>query len=70
MSDYSKERMAKLNKYVHKEIPSHETMYDSDDDMYHHNFKTQERIDFLDQNDQWHTGYVDIALDEMVKCVS
>ena len=32
-SDYSKERMAKLNKYVHKEIPSHENGYDSDDDM-------------------------------------
>mmetsp|Transcript_8862 Transcript_8862/g.8244 ORF Transcript_8862/g.8244 Transcript_8862/m.8244 type:complete len:88 (+) Transcript_8862:7539-7802(+) len=38
--------------------------------MYHHFFKEKEKIDFCDFNDNWYTGFVDIQLDEMVKCVS
>ena len=39
--------------------------------MYHHKFQEKERVDFCDQiQETWHTGYIEIALDEMVKCVS
>lgn len=61
----------KLNKLIQKELPTVENTYDSDDDMYHHKFQEKERIDFADSSEnQWHTGYIEIALDEMVKCVS
>lgn len=36
MSQYSKDRLSRLKKLVENETPSHETAYDSDDDMYHH----------------------------------
>ena len=68
MSEYSKDRIIKLQKLVHKELPSSDSQYDSDDDMYHHPFKPNERVDFLDQNDNWSTGHVEIALEEMIKC--
>ena len=39
--------------------------------MYQYKFQEKERIDFIDQNDNNAlTGQVDIALDEMVRCVS
>jgi hypothetical protein len=38
--------------------------------MYDHKFVDKEKIDFCDQAGGWLTGFVDIAIDEMVKCVS
>lgn len=38
--------------------------------MYHHSFAVKERVDFVDNFGNCYTGSVDVALDEMVKCVS
>mmetsp|Transcript_8863 Transcript_8863/g.8248 ORF Transcript_8863/g.8248 Transcript_8863/m.8248 type:complete len:243 (+) Transcript_8863:7074-7802(+) len=69
VGNYSKERLNKFQKAL-KDQSTAEVSYDSDDDMYHHVFEEKEKIDFCDPNDNWYTGYVDIQLDEMVKCVS
>ena len=70
MQEYSKERLSKLKKLIDKETPCHENSYDSDDDMYGYTFKEHERIDFSDQQENWHSGVIDISLEEMVMCVS
>ena len=47
-----------------------ENAFDSDDDNYHHQFQVKERVDFVDPMNNFQTGSIEMALDEMVKCVS
>ena len=70
LSQYTKDRMLKMQSLVAKETPVNAQGYDSDDDFYHHNFKEKERVDFLDQHGQAHAGQVETVLEEMVQCVS
>jgi len=46
-----------------------EELFDADDDMYNRTFQPGQYVDFC-QGGRWHQGMVDIALDEMVKCVA
>lgn len=47
-----------------------EENFDSDNDMYGQIFQPGQKIDFMYSNGQWMQGSIDIALDEMVKCVA
>lgn len=46
-----------------------EDLFDADDDMFGRTFQPGQHVDFS-QNGRWHQGIVEIALDEMVKCVA
>lgn len=70
MTQYTKERLARMLSLLQKETPTNEGGYDSDEDYYHHPFKIKERIDFVDQQYNCHTGTIEFALEEMVQCQS
>jgi hypothetical protein len=46
-----------------------EDLFDADDDMFGRSFQPGQHVDFR-QNGRWHQGIIEIALDEMVKCVA
>ena len=46
VSGYTKDRLKKLQDLVARETPPSETCFDSDDDMYEHQFQEKERVDF------------------------
>lgn len=48
MKEYTMNRTLRMQQLVSKDTPTSESMADSDDDMYHHQYTLKERVDFYD----------------------